>query len=104
MRITDRLRCSCGMLVRDVAPPASQDYSACAMSTQYTIRAVPRTVDRAVRKRVKRESKSLDAVIIEAISHRISRGPAFPGSVHLGPSLPAGFASCDRLRAEISHA
>ncbi len=38
------------------------------MSTQYTVRTVPHAVDRAVRRRAKRESKSLNAVIIEAIA------------------------------------
>ena len=38
------------------------------MSTQYTIRAVPDAVDRAVRQRARRESKSLNAVVVEAIA------------------------------------
>ena len=44
------------------------DYIACAMSTQYTIRSVPEAVDRAVRQRAKQESKSLNAVVVEAIA------------------------------------
>lgn len=38
------------------------------MSTQYTIRSVPEAVDRAVRQRAKQESKSLNAVVVEAIA------------------------------------
>ena len=53
---------------RRVALPASEDYGACTMSTQYTIRAVPDAVDRAVRQRARRESKSLNTVVVEAIA------------------------------------
>lgn len=38
------------------------------MSTQYTIRAVPVAIDRAVRQRAKREAKSLNAVVVEALT------------------------------------
>ena len=38
------------------------------MSTQYTIRAVPDVVDRAVRQRAGREDKSLNAVVVEALA------------------------------------
>lgn len=38
------------------------------MSTQYTIRAVPDAVDHAIRQRARRESKSLNAVVVEAIA------------------------------------
>ena len=31
-----------------VAVPASFDYTACTMNTQYTIRAVPPAIDRAI--------------------------------------------------------
>ena len=41
---------------------------ACTMSTQYTIRAVPDAVDRAVRQRAGREAKSLNAVVVEALA------------------------------------
>ena len=34
---------------------------------QYTIRAVPDEVDRALRRRARRESKSLNAVVIDAL-------------------------------------
>ena len=38
------------------------------MSTQYTIRAVPDAIDRAVRQRAGREAKSLNAVVVEALA------------------------------------
>ena len=38
------------------------------MSTQYTIRAVPDAVDRAIRQRAKRDEKSLNAVVVDAIA------------------------------------
>ena len=38
------------------------------MSMQYTIRSVPEAIDRAVRQRAKREAKSLNAVVVEALA------------------------------------
>ncbi len=38
------------------------------MSTQYTIRAVPASIDRALRRRARQESKSLNAVAVEALA------------------------------------
>ena len=38
------------------------------MSTQYTIRAVPDALDRAVRQRARRDEKSINAVVVEAIA------------------------------------
>ena len=38
------------------------------MSMQYTIRSVPDAIDRAVRQRAKREDKSLNAVVVEALA------------------------------------
>lgn len=35
---------------------------------QYTIRTVPATIDRALRRRAKQEAKSLNAVAIEALA------------------------------------
>ncbi len=39
---------------------------------QYTIRAVPDEVDRALRLRAKRESKSLNAVVIDALARGLA--------------------------------
>ena len=38
------------------------------MSMQYTIRAVPAAIDRALRRRAKQEAKSLNTVAIEALA------------------------------------
>ena len=46
--------------------PARIAYIACTMSMQYTIRAVPDTIDRAVRQRARRESKTLNAVVVRS--------------------------------------
>ena len=48
------------------------------MSTQYTIRTIPDAVDRAVRQRARQESKSLNAVVVEAIARGLGldAGPA----------------------------
>ena len=37
-------------------------------NTQYTIRAVPAAIDRALRRRAKREAKSLNAVTVEVLA------------------------------------
>ena len=39
---------------------------------QYTIRAVPNEIDRALRQRAKRESKSLNAVVIDALTRGLA--------------------------------
>ena len=39
---------------------------------QYTIRAVPNEIDRALRQRAKRESKSLNAVVIDALARGLA--------------------------------
>ena len=39
---------------------------------QYTIRAIPDEIDRAVRQRSRRESKSLDAVVIDALARGLA--------------------------------
>ena len=38
------------------------------MSMQYTIRSIPDAIDRAVRQRARREDKSLNAVVVEALA------------------------------------
>jgi hypothetical protein len=38
------------------------------MNTQYTIRAVPSAIDRALRQRAKQEAKSLNAVAVAALA------------------------------------
>ena len=48
--------------------PALCAYIACIMNMQYTIRAVPSAIDRALRRRAKQEAKSLNAVAVEALA------------------------------------
>jgi hypothetical protein len=48
--------------------PALRAYYACMENTQYTIRAVPAAIDRALRRRAKQEDKSLNAVAVEALT------------------------------------
>ena len=38
------------------------------MSMRYTIRAIPDAIDRGVRQRARRESKALNAVVVEALA------------------------------------
>ena len=38
------------------------------MGMQYTVRSVPEAIDRAVRHRAKREDKSINAVVVEALA------------------------------------
>ncbi len=38
------------------------------MSRQYTIRAVPSAIDRALRRRARQEARSLNAVAVEALA------------------------------------
>ena len=43
-------------------------YAACMSDKQYTLRAVPPAIDRALRRRAKEETKSLNAVAVEALA------------------------------------
>ena len=52
---------ACALAPANVALPAS-------MNMQYTIRAVPPAIDRALRRRAKQEAKSLNAVAVEALA------------------------------------
>ena len=44
------------------------------MKMQYTIRAVPTAIDRALRRRAKQEAKSLNAVAVEALARGLNLG------------------------------
>jgi hypothetical protein len=44
------------------------DYIACIMNMQYTIRAVPAAIDRTLRRRARQEAKSLNTVALEALA------------------------------------
>ena len=47
---------------------ANFDYIACMNKTQYTIRNIPSRIDAAVRRKSRHEGKSLNKVLIEALS------------------------------------
>lgn len=47
---------------------ATFEYIACMNGRQYTIRAIPLSVDQALRRRAFEESKSLNAVAVEALA------------------------------------
>ena len=51
-----------------LAVPATNEYIACTVGPQYAIRAVPDAIDRAIRQRAKRDEKSLNAVVVDAIA------------------------------------
>ena len=51
-----------------LAVQAILEYIAYIMSMQYTIRSVPEAIDRAVRHRARREAKSINAVVVEALA------------------------------------
>ena len=48
------------------------------MGMQYTIRSIPDNIDRAVRHRARREDKSINAVVVEALARGLDleAGPA----------------------------
>lgn len=56
-------------------------YTACMKSRQYTIRAIPPTVDQALRRRAREESKSLNTIAIEALARGLDLG-AKPSEHH----------------------
>jgi hypothetical protein len=61
-------------------------YIACIMSQQYTLRAIPKTLDAALRRRAKQESKSLNTVAVEALARGLDLSPT-----------PVEFADLDSL-------
>ena len=40
----------------------------CTMSMKFTLRAIPEAADLAVRKRARRESRSINAIVVEALA------------------------------------
>lgn len=52
--------------------PALMGYYACTMSVQYTLRAIPAAIDRALRQRARVEAKSLNAVAVETLARGLS--------------------------------
>ena len=79
------------------------------MSRQYTIRAVPTAIDKELRRRAKRESKSLNAVAVEALGRglEISLTPVehtdldfLIGSWQEDPLFDRAIADFDRIDEE----
>ena len=60
--------CSTRLPGATLALPAFSDYSAYIMNRQYTIRGVPAELDRALRRRARREARSLNAVVVETLA------------------------------------
>ena len=84
-------------------------YNAGTMSRQYTIRAVPAAIDKELRRRAKRESKSLNAVVVEALCRglELSLNPVehtdldfLIGSWQEDPSFDQAIADFDRIDEE----
>ena len=79
------------------------------MNTQYTIRAVPAAIDRALRRRAKQETKSLNAVAVEALARglELDAGPvehtdldALAGSWQEDKAFDRAIADFERVDAE----
>jgi len=76
------------------------------MSTQYTIRAVPASIDRALRRRARQESKSLNAVAVEALARGLELDAkpvehadldALVGTWQEDPAFDRAVADCERI-------
>jgi hypothetical protein len=89
--------------------PASIEYSAFTMKTQYTIRAVPAAIDQALRRRARQEAKSLNAVAVEALARglEIDAQPvkhtdldALIGSWQEDPAFDRAIADFERVDEE----
>ena len=77
---------------------------------QYTLRNIPREVDRALRLRAKREGKSLNQVAVEALAHGagVSKEPVrrrdlthIAGSWAEDPEFDAALRDQDRVDPEL---
>lgn len=78
-------------------------------STQYTLRAVPAAIDRALRQRAKQEAKSLNAVAVEALAKGLELDTkpaehtdldALIGSWQEDPAFDQAVADFDRVDEE----
>ena len=79
------------------------------MNRQYTIRSVPPAIDRALRRRVKQEAKSLNAVVVEALARGLeleaqpvehSDLDALIGSWQEDPDFDCAIADFERVDEE----
>lgn len=94
---------------RTLAVPAQSDYTACIMKTQYTLRAVPSAIDRALRRRARQEAKSLNTVAVEALARGLELDAApvehtdldvLIGSWQEDPAFDRAIADFERVDAE----
>ena len=89
--------------------PACCDYTACIVNRQYTIRAIPTAIDRALRRRAKQEAKSLNAVAVEALARGLELDAkpvehtdldALAGSWQEDPAFDRAIADFERVDEE----
>ena len=79
------------------------------IDTQYTIRAVPAAIDRALRRKAKREAKSLNAIAIEVLARGLELDAkpaehtdldALVGSWQEDPAFDRAMADFERVDEE----
>src|SRR5437764_11960185 len=80
------------------------------MRRQYTIRSVPVGIDRALRRRAKEESKSLNAVLLDALARGLGLNPkpvehtdldALIGSWEEDPSFDSAISDFDAAKCSL---
>ena len=85
-------------------------YAACMSDKQYTLRTVPAVIDRALRRRAKEETKSLNAVAIEALARGLELDAkprehtdldALIGSWQKDPAFDKAIADFGRVDEEV---
>lgn len=95
---------------RGLEMPAYIAYNACVMGKQYTIRAVPVAIDRALRRRARDEARSLNAVTVEVLARglELNTGPvehsdldALIGSWQEDAAFDRAVADFERVDAEM---
>ena len=88
--------------------PAWCAISACTRSLQYTLRAVPQAIDRALRRRARQEAKSLNTVAVEALARGLELDAkpvehtdldAFVGTWREDPAFDRAIADFERVDA-----
>ena len=79
------------------------------MGMQYTVRSVPEEIDRAVRRRARREDKSINAVVVEALARGLDLDAApveyadldhLIGTWQEDPAFDHAIADFDRVDAD----
>lgn len=96
--------------LRGLDVPASVESPACMKGIQYTVREVPKEVDRALRALAKREGKSLNTTVLDALrrSSGLSGTPPinhdFDDIAGKGPDDPEFMAAIAEMRSQIDEA